>query len=179
MRYNRTKATLQLLRDIEVSLDGRRMFNKILTKEIQRRGISYREAAKEIGVSHTTLYQIQQGRSMDVETAIAICKWANVPIETLVKVEGGRERTLAALDVLLRAQPDLEKAFLEAAEAVENDELSLDDFNEVITFAAYMIQRRRDEHKRSAEGSENPPSTQTHTPDGEKRAKKLSYRLKT
>ncbi len=156
------------------------MFSKILTQEIQRRGISYREAAKEIGVSHTTLYQILQGRSMDVETAIAICKWANLPIETLVKVAGDRERMLAAVDVLLRAAPELEQAFLEAAKAVESGELSMDDFNEVITFAAYMIQRRRDELKRNAEKPEKTPLAPD--PDREtrvKRAKRVSYRLKT
>lgn len=154
------------------------MFNKILTKEIQRRGISFREAAKEIGISHTTLYAIKEGRPMDVETAIAVCKWANVPIETLVKVAGKRERTLAAVDVLLRAAPDLEKAFLEAADAVESGELSMDDFNEVITFAAYMIQRRRDELKRDAELEEDAEPTPARPAVSGKRPKKISYRLK-
>ena len=155
------------------------MFSKILTKEIQRRGITFREAAKEIGVSHTTLYQVKEGRSMDVETAIAICKWANLPIETLVKVAGERERTLAAVDVLLRAAPDLEKAFLEAAQAVESGELSMDDFNEVITFAAYMIQRRRDELKRNEEQRETAPlAPEQDQAVRVKRAKRVSYRLK-
>ncbi len=156
------------------------MFSKIITKEIQRRGITFREAAKEIGGSHTTLYQITEGRSMDIETAIAICKWANLPIETLVNVAGERERTLAAVDVLLRAAPDLEKAFLDAAEAVERGELSMDDFNEVITFAAYMIQRRRDELKRNAEKSEEAPlAPETDRENNGKHAKRISYRLKT
>lgn len=42
-----------------------------------------------------------------------------------------------------------------------------------------MIQHRREEQKRDAEGLVNTPSTQSHTPDGAKRAKRFSYRLKT
>lgn len=41
-----------------------------------QRILSLREAAKEMGISHSTLSRIENGGKPDVDTFFVICKWA-------------------------------------------------------------------------------------------------------
>jgi transcriptional regulator with XRE-family HTH domain len=133
------------------------MFRVILENELDRRGMSIREAAKEIGISHTTLIAAKDGtRSMDVSTALAIAKWVGVPLSTLVEEanpeESGKSGLLYAVAMVLEAAPELEKTFRAAAEELAAGTLSLNDFKDLAEYAAYKIRIRREQAQAKDQG---------------------------
>jgi transcriptional regulator with XRE-family HTH domain len=52
-----------------------------LDGERQTKGLSWRQLAKEAGVSPSTLTRMQQGKSPDVNTFSALTRWLNIPAE--------------------------------------------------------------------------------------------------
>src|SRR5512146_439308 len=105
------------------------MFRTILENELERRGLSIREAAKEIGISHTTLMAARDGtRALDVGTALRIAKWVGVPLSTLVEEanpdEQEKNEVMQAFQLVLEAAPELEHVFKEAAKELAAGTLS-------------------------------------------------------
>ncbi len=126
------------------------MFRTILENELERRNMSIREAAREIGISHTTLIAARDGtRAIDVGTALAIAKWVGVPLSTLVEeanpAEFEKNSVLQALKIVLEAAPELEQVFREAANELAAGTLSLSDFRDITEYAAYKIRIRREQ----------------------------------
>lgn len=118
------------------------MFRNLIANEIARRGISVREAARQIGLnSHGTLINVLNGRPMEVETAHLICKWLGVPLTAAVESDDGSEKALSAIATVLHSAPELEKLFIRAAEEVEKGNLSIGDFKELLDFTAFKIQQ--------------------------------------
>ncbi len=126
------------------------MFRTILENELERRNMSLREAAKEIGISHTTLIAARDGtRAIDVGTALAIAKWVGVPLSTLVEEanpeEQEKNKVFQALKIVLEAAPELEQVFKQAANELAAGTLSLTDFRDITEYAAYKIRIRREQ----------------------------------
>lgn len=120
------------------------MLGKLLVEAIERRGISQREAARQIGISHTTLVMVKKGRPLEVNTAYLICQWLGVPLTTAVEEVSDADRMMSRMTTLLKTAPELEQIFAIAAQEVEKGSLSPDDFKEIMAFAAFKIQQRRD-----------------------------------
>jgi transcriptional regulator with XRE-family HTH domain len=121
------------------------MFQTLLKAEIERRKLSYRKAAREIGIAHTTLIGAARGnRTLDTETAMAICQWLGVPVSAAID---DAESVYAAVALVVRSSPVLVKAFEQAAQNVKNGILAPEDFDELVRYAAYLVHRR----------SQNPP----------------------
>jgi transcriptional regulator with XRE-family HTH domain len=60
-----------------------------LDAERERRNLSWREVALEIGVSVSTITRTQNGGRMEVDGMLAMVAWLNLPVETFV---GEREK---------------------------------------------------------------------------------------
>lgn len=120
------------------------MLKMLLRQEIDRRRIGVRAAAKEIGISHSTVYAVFNDRPLEVDTAYLICKWLGVPLTSAVdQPEYTPDAAVAAIRLLLKAAPDLEKVFISAIDALKEGDLTPEDFQDVVEFAAYKIQRKR------------------------------------
>ena len=119
------------------------MLQTLLSEEILRRRLSYREAARQIGVSHTTIIAASRGRSVMTDAAKKIAVWLGVPLYVILD-ETDEGRTFSRLGTLFEIAPDLRKVFIEAAQAVENGELTTDEFKDIVDFAAYKIRRKRE-----------------------------------
>lgn len=122
------------------------MLSRLLEEELERRGVSLREAARQIGVSHTTLNMVKKNRPLEVNTAYLICQWLGVPIT--VAVEQGvsdSDMLISRIGALLTAAPELANILTVAAQEVEKGTLTSDDFKEIMQFAAFKIQQRRDQ----------------------------------
>lgn len=116
------------------------MFRNLIANEIARRGISVREAARQIGLnSHGTLINVLNGRPMEVETAQMICKWLGVPLTAAVEDGAPEDKAIAAISAVLKAAPELEKLFIRAAEEVETGNLTITDFKEILDFIAFKL----------------------------------------
>jgi transcriptional regulator with XRE-family HTH domain len=82
-----------------------------LDAERQSKHYSWRQLAKEAGVSPSTLTRMQQGKSPDVNTFSALAHWLNIPAERFY-VEGLQPSTrhddpLAVVSTLLRGNKKL------------------------------------------------------------------------
>jgi len=58
---------------------------RALDEQRRTRGLSWREAADEIGVSVSTILRTQQGGRMEVDGMLAMVEWLGVPVETFVR----------------------------------------------------------------------------------------------
>jgi transcriptional regulator with XRE-family HTH domain len=105
----RTKIDVQ---GLHAALDAERM----------ARGLSWRQLAKEIGVSPSLLSRLSNDQRPDADGFATLVRWLNIPAEEfMVDVEGDRGTQpepdlLAQLAPLLRARQDLNKrdvAYLE------------------------------------------------------------------
>jgi transcriptional regulator with XRE-family HTH domain len=77
------------------------------------RGLSWRELARELGLSPSTLSRLANLKSPDVHAFMAMCQWLNVPAETFRIRSASSSPTatepelMAELAPLLRARTDL------------------------------------------------------------------------
>ena len=58
-----------------------------LNAQRDARNLSWRELAKEIGVSVATITRTQEGGRMEVDGMLAMVNWLGVPVETFVRDE--------------------------------------------------------------------------------------------
>jgi transcriptional regulator with XRE-family HTH domain len=77
-------------------------------------GISWRELARQAGVSPSTLTRMAQGKRPDVDGLAALVRWLGIPVESFIRsTERPRRRaqakpeTLAAITAVLRADRHL------------------------------------------------------------------------
>lgn len=126
------------------------MFRQILENEITKRKISVRDAAREIGISHTTLIAARDGtRRVDMDTALAIARWAGVPLSTIVMeadpVTYKDNALIQAILMVIEAAPDLKEVFVNAAEELQNGTLTMGDFRDIVEYAGYKIRTRKEQ----------------------------------
>lgn len=126
------------------------IFGTKLEAEIKRRKVSYREASRQMGISHATLIGAVRGtRNIDLETAAAITKWLGVPLSDMITEPDPetqkRKSVVQDVQIVLDAAPQLEQVFVLASQELENGTLSLSDFKDIVEYAAFKIRIRREE----------------------------------
>ncbi len=129
------------------------MLGKMLDEGIRKKGISQREAGRQMGISATTIAAVIAGRPLEVNTAYLITKWLGVPLETAVGVIPEDEKLVTQISLLLKTAPELEEIFKIAATEVEDGSLTSDDFREILEFAAFKIQQRKGRLKHEESGN--------------------------
>ena len=118
----------------------------LLQEAINKRGISNRAAAQEIGVSHSTVFRIIQGESVDYDTIIQVAKWLGVKPSTLFDADSLTEDALASkISALLQTEPQLAEVFEEAADRLAKGQISPDTMRDLVAFAAYRLKTVKDE----------------------------------
>ena len=112
----------------------------VLDKAIKDRGVSQREAARQIGVSPMTIARALEGMSVDVDTLIAICKWLGVTPSSVLDAEvGGQDGLAATMAAVLEANPELAAVFGEAIQRVESGKLDAAILEDVLHYAAFRL----------------------------------------
>lgn len=89
----------------------------------QAKGLSWRQLAKLLDVSPSTLSRLANGKNPDVEAFATVVRWLDLPAEKfmiddeeLQRREADLPDLVAELAPLLRARPDLEKEDVEHLE---------------------------------------------------------------
>lgn len=97
-----------------------------LDSQRKEEGLSWRQLAKQAGVSPSTLTRMQQGKRPDVDTFGALVQWLNIPAEEFLlrpEHEMGEKRPSARVKTVLRAKrelsPDAADALQELLDAAE------------------------------------------------------------
>ena len=111
----------------------------VLLREAQeRRGLSDRAMADQIGVAHTTVSRIIAGSPADTATILKIAAWLDVAPSTLI--DGLVPDAFASqIASLLRADPDVAKVFQEALHRVLDGRMTPGQFRELASYAAYRF----------------------------------------
>ena len=113
----------------------------LLEQRMKERSLSIREAAKEIGVSHTTISRIiNEQTTADIYTLIAVSKWLGCTPSSLLNGEvGGKDALVPKIAALVEAYPDLAAVLEKALERVEKEEISPDVLVDLMRYAAYRL----------------------------------------
>jgi transcriptional regulator with XRE-family HTH domain len=83
-------------------------FYDALDAERQSRGITWKEIARESGVSASTLTRMGQGRRPDVDSLAALSAWANLDADRFIRGRRKKEaKPLAMISTYLRSDPNL------------------------------------------------------------------------
>ncbi len=121
---------------------------ELMKQELRKRGVSAREAGREMGVAHTTIMRIIDGKPASLETLIKVAEWLKVDKADLIGAELETEEGLAAtIAVLIDAEPGLGVVFRDAAEAVSRGEISADVVREIARYATWRIQDEQRKHQ--------------------------------
>jgi transcriptional regulator with XRE-family HTH domain len=119
------------------------MLPKVLADALRERGVSNRAAAREIGISHSTLGRILEGQSYDVQTLLSVCEWLEISPSSVLASEGviKKDALAAKIAMMVETNPALEKIFEEAIERYENNEISKQAIQDLIQYAAFRLQQ--------------------------------------
>jgi transcriptional regulator with XRE-family HTH domain len=126
---------------------------QLLAKVIKERGISIRQAARDAGVTHTTLNRILNGAVVDITTLEKLAVFLDVSLSSLINLVApavsGRPDLPARIAVLTERKPELAEVFDKIASAIEAGEMDDSDLDEVIRYAEYRLDNML--HRRSHE----------------------------
>ena len=99
---------------IKNNLNAKKLANLVRSKRGNR---GLRETAKEIGnVSPSTISRVENGKTPDMDTFLALCDWLEVPSAELIDNVEERKKldTPEAIEIQLRADKNLEPAIADA-----------------------------------------------------------------
>jgi transcriptional regulator with XRE-family HTH domain len=113
----------------------------LVNKKLKDGGLSYREAAKEIGISHTTVARVAGGDvAPDIDSMIALCQWLGVSPSHILDAELPGSGSLGAkIAALVEANPELEPVFTEAMNRVEAGRLDPATLQDLLAYASYRL----------------------------------------
>lgn len=104
---------------------------RLIEEKLRTQGLSQREAAGQMQLSHTTLSRILRGMTYDIPTAIEICNWLGIsPSSVIDELSDGDQ-----LSVILSQIPEVEDVLKRLAEypnLVRN----------VIAYADFLLEHR-------------------------------------
>ena len=109
------------------------MLRNFLNEKITRNRLSVRAAAREIGVSHTTLNRVLEGSQLDLDTFIKFCEWLNVRPATMLGMETGN--TLEILNEF----PELRDALTDASRMIAEGRASSDFIRDVEAYIRFKV----------------------------------------
>jgi lambda repressor-like predicted transcriptional regulator len=120
------------------------MLQTFIQEKMNENNLSLRAASRKIGIAHTTLIRILDGKPYRQENLVKIATWLDVSPATLVNLMSGDEDPLAKKIVAaLQKEGKLAKAFEDVVQAIENGEVQSDIINEIIAFAVFRLEYSR------------------------------------
>lgn len=120
------------------------MLQTMINDRMRARGMSVREAAREIGVAHTTLNRLLNEKAeVDLATVRLLAAWLGVSLPTALGIDDDNSDVAVAVTALIEAEPRLADTFVRAAQEVKNGTLTSDDFRDILEYAMFKINSRR------------------------------------
>lgn len=114
------------------------ILSELVREKLATGRLSDRAAAREIGVSPTTIGRLLRGEAVDVDTLVKVCRWLGVtPASVLNSYEPSNLADSVA--VVIEANPQLAATFVELVEKIRVGELSPALLRDVVAYAAYKL----------------------------------------
>lgn len=124
------------------------MLAKLFVEEVKRKEISYRKAAREIGISHTTATRLRDNKNVDFAIIEKLGKWLKVDFGLLVSLRSSNPMDLyTSMKVILGREPDLEKEFSTCVELIENYEIPPDVMDDILAYARFKMRSSSNSQK--------------------------------
>ena len=119
------------------------MFTDLIKSEIRKRNISTRAAAREIGVAHTTLFRILDGKKADVPTIEKIALWLGVNPSSLVDLsQPFPNEGITKVAAFFSVNPALVHTLSTTIDQIHDNTLDMTVIKDVLDYLAYLIQKR-------------------------------------
>lgn len=116
------------------------MLVQLMKDKLQNERLSLRAAARQIGVSHTTIARVLNGEQVDMDTLVELANWLGVPPSTLLNTQGDVDETLSdKIASVLETEPRLKEVFEEAINRIERGEASPQLLSDIISYAKYKL----------------------------------------
>ncbi len=112
----------------------------LLNNKITQKKLSIREAARQIGIAHTTLARVLDGHPIDLETHVDICNWLEIkPSTALDTYSSIQDALVPKIAVILEQSPSLAQKFEEIIMAIEQGIIEPGIIDEIITFIVFRL----------------------------------------
>ena len=93
-------------------------FYKALSATVEARNTTWKTVSEQTGISQTTLSRMSKGRQPDAESLTALSAWSGLnPVDFMTGPKRRRE-PIAMVSKLLREDPNLDSAGVDALEAI-------------------------------------------------------------
>ena len=142
------------------------LLQRLVDIQINKLGISKREAGRQTGTSYTTVDRILRGEPIDIETLIKMCAWLRVSPSNVLDAYLPGDRALPErVAALVERKPELKEIFDEVMDQFLNHDIDETTFNDIILYANYRLEAYGYDGKcrsRVSEMEEYNHSTQTN-----------------
>ena len=111
----------------------------LLEAEMREKGLSMREAAEQIGVTHTTIARILRGRPVSVETLTNVARFLKVDPGNLLETENDAEQLTKDILLIVGHEPALAGVMHEVAEKARSGEIPQETFRDIVRYAMWRL----------------------------------------
>lgn len=122
------------------------VLEEIVRKKMRDEKLSFRAAAKQIGVAHTTVARLLDGADLDLVTVTKFCDWCAISPSQVLEVSfsgtlAEEERIAKQLSLIISTNPRLRTVFSEMLELDVNKKIPEKTIEEILDFIAFKISR--------------------------------------
>ena len=119
------------------------MLRVLLEGELDKRHLSVRAAAEQVGVAHTTLHRIINHEPIDLETMVKLCNWLGVRPSTILDAQSNNSDVSIPSIVasLIEMDSRLATIFSDLADDLQEGTVDPDDVKDVAYYIAYRLKK--------------------------------------
>jgi transcriptional regulator with XRE-family HTH domain len=116
------------------------MLAPLLKEKSMGLDLSFRQVAKEVGVSHATIIRAMNGEVVDLDTLIKMSEWLNVKPHTLLNSMSSANNVLAdQIAVILDRNPKLKDLFNRAIKEIIDGDVGPDIIDDITAYAVFKL----------------------------------------
>ncbi len=115
------------------------MLDIFLKQAMREKGLSLRQLAEALGMSHTTIMRAANGEAVDLDTVLKLANFFNVRPSDLLNSMSTDATLPDQLAALLSHSPELEQELADAVERVRAGNLDPNVIKEIVSFAHYKL----------------------------------------
>ncbi len=116
------------------------LFIKLIQSRIKGKDLSIREAARQIGIAHTTLIRCLDGLSVDLDTLFSICDWLGVSPSTAINTfQKNSDATNEKITLLIQFFPDLMEPLENILHMIEAEQVQPSIFEDILTYIEFRL----------------------------------------
>lgn len=123
------------------------MLHIILGNVMKEKGLSSHQAAKQIGVSHTTIIRILRKEVVDLKTVINIADWLSLKPSELINSMGSTKTSLGdQISSVLALYPQTRDMFGQTIKAIKDGSADPSVLAEIVNYANYRLKNSQSAH---------------------------------